>query len=168
MRHSHDQGVGARHLASKGTGKGKAGQCAGVRCPGCALWCPWDRPDTDPWAWTVTGAEVGGRVRHRPQSMAECKALHVVALPCSRQQNIRRQDFIIANATIFKSRCGPVAIGSCHDWSERHGTRSILPSAFVTGRKAESGDSDSPEDRCPVLQHSALWDDIQRPRCRCV
>lgn len=48
------------------------------------------RPDADPRPWAVTGFEAGGRMRHRPACMEECKALHVVALSGPGQQNIRR------------------------------------------------------------------------------
>ena len=55
-------------------------QCTRFRCPWSALRGARRRPHADSWAWTVSGAEIDQRMRHRPFRMAKRQALHVLAL----------------------------------------------------------------------------------------
>ena len=58
----------------------------------------WRGPDPDPWPRSLPGSEARGRVRHGSFGMAECKALHVVALPSAEQQDLRWQGAFVPNA----------------------------------------------------------------------
>ena len=42
-------------------------------------------------------------------------SLHVVALPCPGQQNLRREGPLISDATVIKSRRSPITIGRCNN-----------------------------------------------------
>src|SRR5207245_2199245 len=76
------------HVISDITGETASGrpsqdptaQCTRFRCPWSALRGARRRPHADSWAWTVSGAEIDQRMRHRPFRMAKRQALHVLAL----------------------------------------------------------------------------------------
>jgi len=55
--------------------------------------------------------------------MEECGTLHVMALPCARQQNLRRQAAFLKDTPIFKSRrCAFAAMRPVRGLNEIHET----------------------------------------------
>ncbi|NRQ16395.1 hypothetical protein BHMPCIPO_03655 [Ensifer sesbaniae] len=49
---------------------------------------------------TLSDAQIGRRVRDQPLGLAECQALHLLAVPLTKQQNLRRQSVVITDPTI--------------------------------------------------------------------
>ena len=81
---------------------------------------------------SVTCVEAHRRVRHRFKGMAERQALHLLALPCTRQQNLRRQGALFAYAEIIQSGSRTAAAGGHDHRAEQYGARSILSSAVLS------------------------------------
>ena len=101
-------------------GEDQAGQQTHVRCQDRAVRRARRRSDRDPWLGAFTGAEADRRVRHGSEGMAKRQALHLLALPRTGQQNLRRQGAVFADTEIFQSGSGTVAAGG-HD--RRDGAR---------------------------------------------
>jgi hypothetical protein len=53
------------------------------------VFCAWCRPHADSRARALAGAQIGWRMQHRSVALAGCQALHLLALPGTKQQNIR-------------------------------------------------------------------------------
>src|ERR1700731_2651950 len=98
--------------------------------------------------------------------MAECQALHFLAVPCTRQQNLWRQGVVLAHTEIVQSGSRTVAVGSNNRRAERYGARSILSPTVVTCGQVKGGDGDRPQDCGPILQHPPAWHELQGSGCR--
>ena len=72
------------------------------------------------------------RAWHRSEGMAECQALHFLAVPCTRQQNLWRQGVVLAHTKILQSCSRTVAVGGNNRRAERYGTRRILSPTVLT------------------------------------
>src|SRR5258708_25985424 len=94
--------------------------------------------------------------------MAECQALHFLAVPCTRQQNLWRQGVVLAHTEILQSGSRTVAVGSNNRRAERYGARSILSPTVLTCGKVKGGYSDRPQDPSSVLQHPPTPHELHR------
>ena len=137
-----------------------------VRCPGRAIWRPRHRSDRDPWVGSVTRVEAHWRVRHGSEGMADRQALHLLAVPCTGEQNLRRQGALLAHTKIFQSGSSVVAVGGHDHWAERYGARRLLSSAVLPCGQGKGRDGDRPQDRGPVLQYPQARHDLQGSGCR--
>jgi transposase len=99
------------------------------------------------------------------EGVAERQALHLLALPRTRQQNLRRQGAIFTHAEIFQPGSRTTAVGSHNRGAERYGARSILSPAVLTRGQVEGGDGDRPQDCSFILQHTPAWHELQGSRC---
>jgi hypothetical protein len=124
-----------------------------------------DGRDTDPRPWSSLGTEAGRRMRHRPSGVAERQTLHVLALPCPGQQDIRRQASVFSDPTILQPGRSSLAAGRNYDRAQRHGFGRVLSAIVIPDRQAKGGHGHRSEDRGSVLQQAALWDELPRPRC---
>jgi len=69
--------------------------------------------------------------------------LHVVALSCPWQQDIRRQAAVLSDTPILQScRCTP-KFSDSDAWPKRYGLGRILPTTFIAHWQAEGGNNDS-------------------------
>jgi hypothetical protein len=84
--------------------------------------------------------------------MAERQALHLLAVPCTRQPNLWRQGVVLAHTEIIQSGSRTVAVGSHNRRAERHGGRRILSPASLTRGQVKGGDGDRPQD-CGFVLH---------------
>ena len=67
--------------------------------------------------------------------MAKRQALHLLALPCTGQQDLRRQGAVFTHTEIVQSGSRTVAVGSHNRRAERYGARSILsPTVLAWGK----------------------------------
>jgi hypothetical protein len=90
----------------------------------------------------------------------------VLALPRTRQQNLRRQGAIFTHAEIFQPGSRTTSVGSHNRGAEPYGARSILPPAVLSGQ-VEDGDGDRPQDCSSfILQHTPAWHELQGSRSR--
>ena len=95
------------------------------------------------------------------EGMADRQALHILALPRTRQQNLRRQGALFAHAEIIQpGGCAAAASGHDHR-TERYGPRSIFVSSIILSRRQSKGcDCDRPQNCGFVLQHPQAWHDL--------
>jgi hypothetical protein len=99
------------------------------------------------------------------EGMAERQAIHVLALPCTRQQDLRRQGAVFAYTAVLQSGSSSVAVGGYYRRAERHGARRILSSAVLTRRQSEGRDGDGPQDCSFIPQHTSARDELQGSGC---
>src|SRR5947209_6795811 len=95
--------------------------------------------------------------------MAERQALYFLALPRTRQQNLRRQGAVFTHTQIVQSSGRAAAAGRHYGWAKRHGAWGILSSAVLTCGEGEGGDGDRPQDRGLILQHPPIRYELQGP-----
>jgi hypothetical protein len=69
--------------------------------------------------------EAHRRVRHGFDGMAERQALHLLALPRTRQQDLRWQGAVLTHTAIIKSGSRTVAAGRHYDRAERYSARTV-------------------------------------------
>lgn len=105
-------------------------------------------------------------VWHRSEGMAERQALHLLAVPCARQQNLWWQGAFFTYPKVFESGSRTVAAGSHNRWQKRYSARHILSSASLMSGQVESRDGDRPQNCGFVLQRTPAWDELQRSGCR--
>ena len=82
------------------------------------------------------------------QTAAE--ALHVVALPGARQQDIRRQAAVVAHPALLQPSCSTLALGRHDDRAQRHCFGRVLSTPVIPDWQAKGGDrhgTDKPADR---------------------
>ena len=84
--------------------------------------------------------------------MAERQALHLMALPRTWQQDLRRQGTIFTHTQIVQSGSRAVAVSSHNRGTERYGAWRILSSAVLTCGQVEGCDRDRPQDCGSILQ----------------
>ncbi len=112
----------------------------------------------------LSRAQADRRMRRRPLSMADGKALHVPALSGSQQQDLRRQGSVVTDTTLGQQSGGAVATGRDNHRSNRHRPGSLLPSPFNPYRQGEGRHRDRSQDRGAVLQCCPPRDGLRRSR----
>ena len=83
-------------------------------------------------------------------------------MPRAGQQDIGGQGAFDPNAAIRQQSCGSAEVG-CSESSHADGPGRLLSTAFSTRRQGQSGDRNYTQDRHPVLQHLATWDNLRIP-----
>ena len=111
-----------------------------VRCQDRAVRRARRRSDRDPWVGSVTCIEAHWRVRHGSEGVADRQALHLLAVPGTGQQNLRRQGALFAYTEILQSGSCTIAAGGHDHRAERYGARSILSSAVLSCGQVEGRD----------------------------
>ena len=117
--------------------------------------------DSNSWFGAFACFEARQRMRARFEGLAERQTLHVVALPCSRKQDLRRKGPFVQDATVFEPSSGVVAPGGDNRRSNRHCAWGFLSTAVVTHRQIQSRHSHGEEDRGALLQCSSSRHGIQ-------
>lgn len=107
-------------------------------------------------------------VRNRPESVANRKAFHLLALPVAGLQNQWRQGPVIPHPQGKPPGRQPVASGGIHRRPHRDRARSLLPSALSAHRQGQGGDCHGPQDRHPVLSGDAVRYEVRGSGCRSV
>ena len=133
--------------AAKGALPPEASRRTGVRCPGRAAWRPRYGPDPDPRHRTQPRSEAGGGMRNRSDGLAEREALHLVALPRARQQDLRRQATFVTHSPFLPSGRSTAATGRDHRRAQRHCARRRRRRA---PRRWLQGSQSRPTMRCPA------------------
>ena len=110
-----------------------------------------DRPDADPRAGSLSGAEACRRMRNRPVGMAERQALHLLAWPGAAQQDLRREGSVLANAPFRQPGGVAVAAGGGDGRPHRHGAGRLLPPVVRARRQGQGRHRHGPQDRGALL-----------------
>ena len=112
-------------------------------------------PDQDPWPRAFVGAQTGCRVRHGSDGLAQQQALHLLALPGARQQDLRWQGAVLPDAPVGKSGGGTSAAGGRDDWQDGDGAGRLLSAPVDADRQGQSRHGNRPQDSGAVLQRPA-------------
>ena len=121
-------------------------------------------PDPDPRSRAVSGAQASGQVRHQPCSLAQCQALHLMAVFSSQQQDLRRQGALGQDPALEQSSCRPAAAGRGRSGPHRDGARCLLPPPVRARGQGQGGHRHRAQDRRAVLQHPATRHGLHRFR----
>ncbi|SIQ87476.1 Transposase [Rhizobium sp. RU33A] len=119
----------AAPATTTGPDEDQTDECTVLRCASCTLRSHPDRFDPDSRPGLLACAKAHRRMRNGPEGMALRQALHIVALPRTRQQDLRRQSAVIPNPSLVQSSGSIVAVGCYHDRAKWHRPRRVLSTA---------------------------------------
>lgn len=114
----------------------------------------------------LPGVKTGGGMWQRHDTLAECQALHLLALSVTWQQDLGWQSAIEQNPPLLQSRRCRTAPSGHHDWQNRNGAGGFLPPTRRPDGQGQGGDSDCPQNCRAVLPRTALWHGLCRPWSR--
>src|SRR4051812_38612000 len=139
---------------------------ARVRLPGTRGLAPdpGRGPDPDPRSRPVSRAQAGGRVRYQPHGLAQRQALHLVAVPRTQQQDLRRQGALDQDPALEQSSRRPAEAGRGRGGPHRDGARRLLPPPVRARWQGQGGHRHRAQDRRAVLRHLAARHGLHRSR----
>lgn len=124
--------------------------------PGCG-------PDPDPRPRAVSRAQAGGRVRHKPFGLAQRQVLHLVAVPRTEQQDLRRQGAVVENSAHRQLGRGFAPARRRDGRTHRQRPGCVLPPLVRARRKGQGGHRHSAQDRGAILNTAARADQPPAP-----